>query len=172
MVRKIMIIIPLILSLFGCMQKLYKLERDKYGEPVLNNKAKYTFNKIPTKDDLQKIDTASYYIQNFPIGFDREDLVKNPRIIIFHNDGFFKRESLLYYGYHDKNRDKNSVYYGGKYKILDDEIYLEEFYPLRGDYTKYYTREISKGKIEGDKIVFKDKNDVTIFEKKNSLPLK
>ncbi|WP_244140819.1 hypothetical protein [Kaistella flava (ex Peng et al. 2021)] len=148
---------------------LYKIEKDKFGEPILNEKAKYTFNERLSNENSKKIDTIAYYMQIFEGQYYNESEMKNPRIIIFHNDGFFKRESLLYYGYHDKNRDKNSVYYGGKYKIVDYKIYLEKFYPLRGDYTKYYTKEISKGKIEGDKLIFEDKNSITIFQKRKTL---
>ena len=165
---KIFLLSCLLVSLCSC-SHLYKIEKDKFGEPIRNEKAQYTFNERLSNENSEKIDTTAYYIQIFPVGYDREDLVKNPGIIIFHNDGFFKRESLLYYGYHDKNRDKKSVYYGGKYKIVDYDIYLEEFYPLRGDYTKYYTREISKGKIDGDKLIFEDKNSTTIFQKRKTL---
>jgi hypothetical protein len=169
MVRKIILTLPLLLSLFGCGQKLYRIERDQYGEPLLVGKAYYSFTKKPTKEDLKKIDCTAYYIQVFEGGYYNENEKRNPRIIIFHDDGFFKNESLLYFGKFDKHREKKSVYYGGKYKIVDYKIFLEEFYPVRGDYTKYYKKEITEGKIEGDRIIFKDKNSVTIFEKNKSL---
>src|SRR5690606_29979754 len=90
MVKKIILIFPLLLSICGCGQKLYKIERDRYGEPILNDKAKYSFTEIPTLEDLKKIDTTAYYIQVFPDNLDREEINKNPRIIIFHNDGIYR----------------------------------------------------------------------------------
>ncbi|ODS89091.1 MAG: hypothetical protein ABS44_05730 [Chryseobacterium sp. SCN 40-13] len=168
MVKKIILIFPLLLSICGCGQKLYKIERDRYGEPILNDKAKYSFTEIPTLEDLKKIDTTAYYIQVFPDNLDREEIKKNPRIIIFHNDGFFKNESLLYFGKFDQHRGKNSVYYGGKYRINGNIIQLEQFGKYPG-YKKWY-RRISEGKMEGDKIIFKDKNSVTVFEKRKELP--
>src|SRR5690606_40202633 len=79
MVKKIILIFPLLLSICGCGQKLYKIERDRYGEPILNDKAKYSFTEIPTLEDLKKIDTTAYYIQVFPDNLDREEIKKNPR---------------------------------------------------------------------------------------------
>lgn len=168
MVKKIILIFPLLLSICGCGQKLYKIERDKHGEPLLNNEANYSFIKIPTEEDVKKIDTTAYYVQIFEGRYYNENEIKNPRIIIFHNDGFFKNESLLYFGKHTKNRDKSSAYYGGKYKINGNLIQLEQFGKYPG-YKKWY-RRISEGKMEGDKIIFKDKNSVTVFEKRKELP--
>ncbi len=170
MVKKIFLSFPILLSLFGCIQKQYKIERDDYGEPILNNKTKYGFNKLPTEDDLKKIDTMAFYIQVFEEKYYNENEIKNPRIIIFHKDGFFKNESLLNFGKFDKHRNKNSVYYGGKYKIEKDSIFLEEFYPIRGDFTKYYVKEINEGILQGDRIIFKNDNVITIFEKRKELP--
>lgn len=159
---------PIFLCICGCIQKQYKIERDKYGEPILNSKTKYSFDKLPTEDDLIKIDTTAYYVQLFEGRYYNENEIKNPRIIIFHNDGFFKNESLLYFGKFDEHRNKNSVYYGGKYKINGNVIQMEQFgkYP---DYKKWYKR-ISEGKIEGGRIIFKNENSVTIFEKRKELP--
>lgn len=168
MVRKIILTFPLLVSLFSCGQKLYKIETDKYGEPLLNDKAKYSFTEIPTLEDLKKIDTTAYYVQIFPDNLEREEIKKNPRIIIFHSDGFFKNESLLYFEKFDVHRGKNSLYYGGKYKICENVIQMEQFGKYPG-YKKWY-RRISNGKIDGNKIIFKDKNSVTIFEKRTGLP--
>ena len=168
MVKKIILTFPLLFGLFGCGQKLYKIEKDQYGEPILNDNAKYTFNQLPTLEDLKKIDTTAFYTQIFEGRYYNENEIKNPRILIFHNDGYFKNESLLYFGKFDKHREKNSVYYGGKYKISGNVIQMEQFgkYP---DHKKWYKR-ISEGKIEGDRIIFKGKNSFTIFEKNKFLP--
>lgn len=168
MVKKIILIFPLLLSICGCGQKLYKIEKDKHGEPLLNNKAQYSLTEKPSNEDLKKIDTSAYYVQTFEGRYYNDDEKRNPRIIIFHNDGFFKNESLLYFGKFDQHRGKNSVYYGGKYRINENIIQLEQFGKYPG-YKKWY-RRISEGKIEGDKIIFTDKNSVTVFEKRKELP--
>ena len=163
---KIFLLSFVLISLCSCAQ-LYKIEKDKFGEPILNEKAKYTFNERLSDENSKKIDTTAFYVQKFPKNFDREDIVKNPRIIMFHNDGYFKNESLLYFGKFDEHQGKNSVYYGGKYIINGNIIQMEQFGKYPG-YEKWYKR-ISVGKIEGDKIIFEDKNSITIFEKRKTL---
>lgn len=34
-------------------QKLYKIEKDQFGEPLLNNKAQYSFTGKPSGEDLK-----------------------------------------------------------------------------------------------------------------------
>ena len=148
----------------------YKIQKDSFGEPILNEKVKYTFNEIPNSENLQKIDTTAYYVQVFEGREYNENEMANPRIIIFHNDSFFERESLLYFGKFKSHRNKNSVYYGGKYRIKNDVIELEEFFPSSGTKTNYYNRNISKGKLNGNKITFDDGNSlIEVFEKKQKL---
>ena len=163
---QILLLFFVLMSFLSCVH-LYKIEKDKFGEPILNEKVKYTFNEKLSDENYEKIDTTAYYIQQFPVDFDREDLVKNPRLIIFHNDGFFKNESLLYFGKFDEHRGKNSVYYGGKYRINGNIIQMEQFGQYPG-YKKFY-KWISEGKIEGDKIIFRENNYTTIFEKRKSI---
>ena len=170
MVRKIIIALSVFLSLFGCAQKRYKIDKDQYGEPLLNEKAKYSFTALPTQEDLNKIDTTAYYVQVFECRYYNEEEKKNPGIIIFHNDGFFRKTSLLAFGKFDKHRERNSIAYGGKYKINESEILTERFLPASQGKTKWYIRRITKGKINNNKIIFKDKNLIDIFEKKKTLP--
>ncbi|WP_238707484.1 hypothetical protein [Chryseobacterium viscerum] len=157
--------------LYSCGQKLYKIEKDQFGEPLLNNKTQYSFIEKPSEEDLKKIDTKAYYIQVFEGRYYNEEEMKNPRIIIFHNDGFFKNESLMYFGKLDEHREKNSVYYGGKYKIKNNEIFIEEFLPASQGRTKWYTKRITKGKIENNKIIFNE-GLVSVFEKRKNSPIK
>ncbi|WP_333663139.1 hypothetical protein [Chishuiella changwenlii] len=173
MVKKNIFTFSLLMSLFGCGQKMYKIEKNKYGQPILDDKAKYSFTETPTLEDIKKIDTTAYYVQIFPDNFDREEITKNPRIIIFHNDGFFKNESLLYFGKFDEHRNKKSVYYGGKYRINNDEILIENFIPS-SPIGKRYLKKIIPGKIleNGNKIIFDFGEYIQIFEKKNSIPKK
>lgn len=163
-------IILLLCSIFvySCGQQLYKIEKDQYGEPMLNDKAQYSFTKIPSKDDLKKIDTTAYYVQIFPSDYNREEITSNPGILIFHKDGFFKREGLKYFGKFDKERKKNSIWYGGKYIINGKNILLESFYILSPN-SKLYSREIDEGEIIGDKIIFHGPNIKDVFEKKKSI---
>ncbi len=169
MVKYIFSILCMMSFLNSCGQKLYKIEKDQYGEPLLSDKVNYSFTKKPTREDLNKIDVNAYYIQVFEGGYYNENERRNPKIIIFHNDGFFKNESLLYFGKFDEHREKNSVAYGGKYEINGNEVLIERFL-FASEIAKKYVRTITIGKIEGDKIIFKDKNSVTIFEKRKELP--
>ncbi len=164
-IKGIYLFLCILFSFFGCSQ-LYKIEKDKYGEPILNEKAKYTFNEILSDENSKKIDTTAYYVQIFEGRFYNEDEKRNPGIIIFHNDGFFKRTSVKYFEKWDKIRGKNSVYYGGKYKITGNKILFESFgkYP---EMKKYYKR-IYEAKIEENKIIFEEKNSITIFEKRET----
>jgi len=170
MVKYILSIFCMMNFLNSCGQKLYKIHKDQYGEPLLNENAQYSLITIPTQEDLTKIDTKSYYVQIFEGRYYNEDEKRNPRIIIFHDDGFFRETSLLAIGKFDEHRKKNSIYYGGKYKIDRNQIYVEEFLPASQGKTNWYVRSLTVGKIDGFKIIFKDKNSVTIFEKRKELP--
>lgn len=170
MVKYILSICCTISFLNSCGQKLYKIEKDQFGEPLLNNKAQYSFTEKLTEEDLKKIDTSAYYIQVFEGRYYNEEEKKNPRIIIFHNDGFFKNESLLYFGKFDKHRGKSSVYYGGKYRVKDNTIQLEQF-GKSPDSKKWYTRHITKGTIENNKIILNE-GLISVFEKRKKFPIK
>jgi hypothetical protein len=171
MVTKFFSMFSILAFLYSSGQKLYKIGKNQFGEPLLNNEAKYSFKEKPTEEDLKTIDTTAYYVQAFEGRYYNEEEMKNPRIIIFHNDGFFKNESLMYFGKFDEHRGKNSVYYGGKYRIKNNEIFIEEFLPASQGKTKWYTRRITNGKIDGNKIIFND-GLVSIFEKRKKLPAK
>ena len=146
------------------------MPKDEYGEPNLNEKVKYNFVEMPSKDDFNKIDTTAYYIQVFEGRYYNETEKENPQIIIFHNDGFFKKEILSTFKKNDLHRNRNSIYYGGKYRIKGNIIELEEFFPSTGGKTNYYVRNISKGKIDSNKIFFgNEKQSVTVFERKQKL---
>ena len=162
----IIIFLSILFSFFGCLQ-LYKIENNRYGEPILNDKAKYTFNEFLSEENSKKIDTTAYYIQVFEGRYYNENEKNNPGIIIFHNDGFFKRESVKYFGRWNKVRGKNSVYYGGKYKIIGNKILFESF----GRYSemKRFYKRIYEARIEGNKIIFDDENLISVFEKRKTL---
>ena len=162
--------ILLILSLFitGCIG-YYRIPKDINGEPILNEKVNYKFTKIPNESDLTKIDTSAYYVQVFEGRYYNEDEKKNPMVMIFHSDGYFKQTSILYNSILN-DRNKNSVYYGGKYRITENLIELEKFYPSQGGKTNYYSRNIEKGKIVGDKIIFDDGfSSLSIYKKKTEM---
>ena len=88
--------------------------------------------------------------------------MKNPRIIIFHKNGFFKNESLMYFG-------KFEIHVG-KYRIKNNNIQLEQF-GNSPDSKNWYTRYITKGKIENNKIIFNE-GLVSVFEKRKNLSIK
>lgn len=171
MVTKFFSVFSILAFLYSCGQKLYKIEKDQFGEPLLNNKVQYSFTEKPSSEDLKKIDTTAYYVQIFEGRYYNENEKKNPTIIIFHDDGYFRETSLLAFGKFDEHRGKNSVYYGGKYKIKNNEIFIEEFLPASQGRTKWYTRRITNGKIDDNKIIFNE-GLVSIFEKRKKLPIK
>jgi hypothetical protein len=159
------LLLPFFFSFIGC--GYIRIEKNQYGEPVLNDRVKYSFSEIPTEVNLKAIDTSAYYIQIFEDRYYSEDEKKNPQILQFHNDGFFKRESQLTFGQYDANRTKNSIYYGGKYRIKENTIEIEEFLPSTGGATNYYIRNIKRGAIIGNRITFDGNNSpVMVFEKK------
>ena len=168
MFKKYFILPILSLFLISCIG-YHRIVKDENGEPILNEKVNYKFSKIPNTDDLTKIDTSAYYVQIFEGRYYNEDERKNPEILIFHNDGFYKHTSSLHYLKYD-SRNKKSVYYGGKYKVMNNILELEQFLPSKGGKTNYYSRNIKKGNINGDRIIFDDDNTlITIFEKKYTL---
>lgn len=168
MLKRYFIFLILSSFLIGCIG-YHKIPKDDNGKPILNDKTNYKFTKIPNEEDLAKIDTSAYYVQVFEGRYYNEDEKKNPSILIFHNDGFFKQTSALYHLNYDY-RNKNSVYYGGKYRITENLIELEKFYPSQGGKTNYYSRNIRKGNIVGDRIIFDDGFSLlSIYEKKYEL---
>jgi len=158
-----------LISFLNCYgQKLYKINKNKYGEPLLNEKAQYSFTYVLDNDDLKKIDTAAFYKQVFEDDYSNYTEKKNPRIIIFHNDGFFKNESFLYFGKFSNHRNKNSIYYGGKYRINGNKIELERFIKSP-DSKNWYIRNITSGIIEGNRIILNNKEKIIVFEKQNKV---
>ena len=82
-------------------------------------------------------------------------------VLEFHNDGYFKKSSVKFYN-RFCYRTKETIWYGGKYKIYDKNIELESFAPSRGSKTKIFISLTLKGRIDGDKIIFDDKNNNTL----------
>ncbi|WP_159155002.1 hypothetical protein [Empedobacter brevis] len=156
----------LFIFIYSCNPKLYEIEKDPYGEPILNEKTQYSFSEKPSNEDLIKIDTTAYYVQTN----DNNIELENPKIIIFHNDGYFKTASVKYFGKFDKHRNKKSIYYGGKYKINNNEILIEYFVPASPS-VKRFIKKVVQGKIQenGNKILFDFGEYIEIIEKKDSL---
>ncbi|MGV1011812.1 MAG: hypothetical protein ACOYBS_05130 [Flavobacterium sp.] len=127
------------------------MTKDENGEPIINDEM-YTFKKKMSGNDFNIIDTTSLYIQIFEFKNSNETERNNPKILKFHSDGYFKTDSKLFYGKFDTQRHKNSSYYGGKFYIDESKLYLEQFYPSRGDKTNNYVKEISNGNIKNDTI--------------------
>ena len=123
------------------------------GEPILPVNA-YTFKTNLSANDFKKIDTTSLYIEIFKIETSNDMQRANPSILRFHNDGYYKEDSYLYFGKFDKERNKKSAYYGGKYYLQDNKISIESFYPTRPK-SKTLFQQISYGRVSGDTIVLK-----------------
>jgi len=147
----------------------YRIPQNENGERLLNENVQYTFTSEPSETDLTKIDTSAYYVQVFEGRYYNEHEIENPMVFIFHNDGYFKYTSVLKY-LSSLDIPKNSINYGGKFKLTDSIIELEKFYPSRGGGTNYYSRKIRTGRIEGNRIVFDDGFSLfSVYEKRNKL---
>ena len=149
----------------------YIVEYDKNKEPLLGKNMQYNIVERPSVENLKKIDTAAYYVQIFEGRYYNEGEISNPIALKFHNDGYFKRSSVKNYN-RFSYRTKEMIWYGGKYKIYGDNIELEEFAPSTGSKTKIFTRLIKKGRIDGDKVIFEDKNNntlVSVYQKKQKI---
>ena len=170
MFKRILFISIISLTLVCCVG-YYKIPNNEDGEPILNEKTNYSFTHIPNNEDLTKIDTSAYYVQIFEGRFYNDSEKQNPSVIIFHNDGYFKSTSVKYYlKLSLAKRTKNSIYYGGKYQIENNIIELERFLPSKGGKTKYYSRNISKGNIDRNKIIFDDGQfPIIVYERKYKL---
>jgi hypothetical protein len=147
MCRKLTILICFFL--FSCVEKLYKIEESNTGIALKENY--YTFNREMSVEGSKIIDTTALYIEIFGKN-SNESQRANPMIYRFHNDGYFKTDSYLFYGKFDDTREKGSVYYGGKFYIEGNNIFIERFYPSKGGKTKYYGKAISKGIVKNDSI--------------------
>jgi hypothetical protein len=161
--------IVFIFLLISC--NVYVVEYDKNDEPILGKNMQYNILEKPSIENLKKIDTVAYYVQIFEGRYYNEGEMSNPRVLQFHNDGYFKRSSVNYYNQFSY-RTKETIWYGGKYKIYDDRIELESFGPSRGSKTKVYSRLILKGRIDGDKLIFDDKDNntlISVYKKKQKL---
>ncbi len=150
----------------SCVCPSYKFEMNIDGEPILDSDS-YTFNKVLTDENFKVIDTSSYYIATFQGLDSNEGQRANPSIYKFHADGYFKKTSYLYFGKFDKERNKKSAFYGGKYKLDKNIIFMESFYPIRGTKSNRYSKVISKGIIKNDTIYIDFFGTPYKFVKKN-----
>jgi|SRR5690554_712730 len=168
MLKKHLTLLLISLFLTSCIG-YKKVAFDDNNEPILTEKMKYKITQIPNEKDLTKIDTSAYYVQVFEGRYYNDNEKENPMVLIFHNDGYFKKTSILYDSIFEY-RNKNSAFYGGKYRITENKIELEGFYPSHGGKTNYYVRLKTIGNIEGDRIIIYDKQHIqTIYEKKYTM---
>jgi hypothetical protein len=150
----------------SCVYPSYKFEKNNDGEPILDSDS-YTFNEKLTVENFTEIDTSSYYIETFQ-GLDSNDGQRaNPSIYKFHADGYFKKTSYMYFEKFDKERNKKSAYYGGKYKLNKNIIFMESFYPISGNKSNRYSKVISKGIVRNDTIYIDFFGTPYKFVKKN-----
>lgn len=84
----------------------------------------------------------------------------------FHSDGYFKQDSYLHFGKFDKERNKKSAYYGGKYKLDGNIILMESFYPSSAKSNRF-VKVISKGIVKNDTIIIDFFETTHKYVKKN-----
>ena len=145
-------IVFILLLFISCGTTSYRFDLNKDDEPILDSNL-YTLNLKPAESNFKIIDTLSYYIETFEGLDSNEGQRANPTILKFHKDGYYKKNSYLYFGRFDRERNKNSAYYGGKYSLESNTIFVESFYPSRGSKTNKYSKVISKGLVKNDTII-------------------
>ncbi|MFM7894363.1 MAG: hypothetical protein ACKO8L_00105 [Flavobacterium sp.] len=165
MIAKYIALCFAILSLNSCLHPSFKFEKSKEGEPILNPEL-YTFKEILTDENFKIIDTNSYYIETFQGLDSNEGQRANPMIYKFHSDGYFKQDSYLHFGNFDKERNKKSAYYGGKYKLEGNIILMESFYPASAKSNRF-VKVISKGTVKNDTIIIDFFKTTHKYVKKN-----
>lgn len=138
MVVKKMIILICVFLLTSCF-RYFHIKQNESGEPIVDEKL-YTLNKRKTEDNLKIIDTTSYYIEVTDFLYSRKS---NPSILKFHNDGTFEIKSKKYFKQFYKNRIKQSVFYGGRFILSNNELKIERFYPSKGGKSNYYIKKIA-----------------------------
>lgn len=143
------IILVFFMGVLSCTKVYYFPTADKQ-QPMLYPNA-YTFDKKLALNDFKTIDTTALYVQIFDSEAN-DDERANPRILNFHNDGYFETHSKKTLGKPEFKRTKNAIYYGGKYFVEDTNIFIEAFYPTTGSKARSFTRKISKGTLYGDTI--------------------
>lgn len=154
----------LLLFTIGCYYYIPK-SRDR------NLSKEYSIQKKPDIETFKKIDTTAFYVQTFKGRFYNKEEIKDPIVYIFHSDGYFKSTSVNNFKY-SKKFTKNSTSYGGKYKLIDNKLALEKFYPSQGSKTSYYRRSITKAELT-DSIITLYYNNNYIFmvlKKSKKLP--
>ncbi|MGN7812453.1 hypothetical protein [Flavobacterium sp. 22076] len=156
MVRKKIMMLMFLIQFTSCVN-YYNLKKDINGEVIVNNEL-FVFNKKMTEENSKVIDTNHYYVELV----DDLYLNINPDILIFHNDGTFELRSKEYFW---NKKNKNSVYYGGKFLLEGNILKIESFYPSSGGRTNYFVKKISKGTIKNDTIMLTVFNDKQIYIK-------
>lgn len=157
------IIVLMCLTLFTSCFGYFYVKNDKNGEPIIDKKS-YTLNSMMTKDNLKLIDTTSYYLELVDALYSKDD---NPSILIFHNDGTFEIKSKKYFNNFKKKRTKQSVFYGGRFVLHNNELKIESFYPSSGGKTNYYEKKISTGVVKNDTIILIVFNNKQLYVKKS-----
>ena len=165
MITKYVTLFFIVLFFNSCLHPSFKFETNTEGEPILNPEL-YTFNEKLTDENFKVIDTNSYYIETFQGLDSNEGQRANPMIYKFHSDGYFKQDSYLHFGNFDKERNKKSAYYGGKYKIEGNIIFIESFYPASAKSNRF-VKVISKGIIKNDTIIIDFFKTTHKYVKKN-----
>lgn len=157
------VIVLMCLVVFTSCFRYYYIKEDKNGEPVIGETS-YSFNNKMTKENLQVIDTAGFYLE---LVDDLSLKGDNPSILIFHNDGTYEIRSKKYFRNFEKERMKQSVFYGGRFILDNNNLRTERFYPSAGGKTNYYIKKISTGIVKNDTIILNVFDSKQIYIKKN-----
>ena len=74
-----------------------------------------------SKENIMILDTTSLYVEFFSEESDKSEK-ENPEILIFHNDGYFESQSKKYFNKFKEDRNKKSIYYGGKFILNSNPL--------------------------------------------------
>lgn len=152
--------------LSACFINYDYIPKNNKGERLLNQKVNYRFNSTPNSEDLKRLDTKAYYVQTFLGRCHNRDEMKVRAVMQFDKDGYFKKRYLHDFKFSPNKINKNDIDYGGKYKINDNNLLFEEFYPTSGGKTDYFKRVIQKGKLINDFMIIGDNQYTKVIYKK------
>jgi len=141
------IIFLILFYLFTSCINYYHIKKNKEGETIVDENL-YSFKNKMSNEDAKVIDTLSLYFEV------KKELYinENIQVLKFHNDGTFEKKNIKYF---NSKESKESIYYGGRFKLEGKKITIEKFYPSSGAKTNYYVKKISHGKVYSDTIKLK-----------------
>jgi hypothetical protein len=142
--RLLLIVVFTLLSTISC--ATYFKFNIKVGDTIPKS-APYTLNKTLDYSNLSLIDTAKLYEEKYYY-IDNKQFV-NSRItyLKFKADGTLQMFSKI----NDLIKSKKYIEY--RFELVDNQLKVEGFFPIKGGQTKLYFRKLSYGYVDNETIV-------------------